>query len=363
MKEGWGMTRKKYFDTELLAVNRVKDLCCIDEYLDPYINDKDRKPIWDGEIQIHKNKRNSKGLKKDDILGIVNVQVKGVSHIGKFPPVYDYDVAKEDIQGFAKIGGTVFFVTLINQNSPFERTVYYKEFSPVDCNNLLAIINKQKRVKFTKFEDEKDSLKHILENFDNNCRKQISMVKAAIKLKSISEDDGKLFIEYTPKSNKIKNHTDFIEDFLSSKANAPLYFEPRNQKDIYIPIQDAKLIDIIVEFDNNKPVIINDKKYFNNVRRAKSREETRYYFDDIVTFFFRQGDDKRLHYKFNGNIDNQIKGLEFLLELMKLDSNFFAKEEINQFDYICGTLKKYKDVIEFYNLKDVFPGGDVSPVK
>lgn len=40
-------------DIETLAVNAVRDSIAVCDYMEPYLNDNDKTPSWDGDIYIH----------------------------------------------------------------------------------------------------------------------------------------------------------------------------------------------------------------------------------------------------------------------------------------------------------------------
>jgi len=84
------------------------------------IPDNDRTPSWDGNIQLYE----MSNLKKDNMQGIINVQVKGqsVKNIKKQSITYSVEVA--DLKNFRLVGGTIFFVVCPHRQGDGGSVIY-----------------------------------------------------------------------------------------------------------------------------------------------------------------------------------------------------------------------------------------------
>ena len=88
------------------------------DLLDPRLNQQDKGPSWDGEIDCYEQP----GKRKKDRVGSCKVQVKGksvqIEELDK--DVISYPVEVDDLRNYGIEGGVIFFVVLIadrNQNS------------------------------------------------------------------------------------------------------------------------------------------------------------------------------------------------------------------------------------------------------
>lgn len=53
-------------DIEVLAVNAVRESIAVCDYMEPYLNDNDKTPSWDGDIYIYDSREEEKRFQKFD---------------------------------------------------------------------------------------------------------------------------------------------------------------------------------------------------------------------------------------------------------------------------------------------------------
>ena len=103
-------------DIETLAVNAVRDSIALCDYMEPYLNDNDKTPSWDGDIYIY----TTPDRKKENLRGLIKSQIKGKEqsdltknsiHICTFDPIPYYDDRKHLLacgEGYIKQGSCTY---------------------------------------------------------------------------------------------------------------------------------------------------------------------------------------------------------------------------------------------------------------
>ena len=123
-------------NNEMLAVSFLKIAIAKTDYLVPHINDGDREPSWDGDIEVYR--KSGKVHSKDDLVLKVPIQVKGhaVQEVSKKKTI-SYPVETSDLRNYLTEGGTVFFVVHIDEFGD-KYQIYYSCLLPFELKKILA---------------------------------------------------------------------------------------------------------------------------------------------------------------------------------------------------------------------------------
>lgn len=98
---------------DVLGTSTIKAKFTFLKYCRPYINDGDKKPIWDGELFVYKHPTD---FKKDNLDFTLPLQVKTSFHDKKaLPKKSKYSVSVSDLKQYLKDGGILFLNVLVNQ--------------------------------------------------------------------------------------------------------------------------------------------------------------------------------------------------------------------------------------------------------
>lgn len=110
-------------DIESLATGAVEKAIAQTDYLTPYIDSKDKEPVWDGGIYAYHHA--SQYHSNDDLAGRVPIQVKG--HITANPDKEEvsFPIKIDDLRNYLVEGGTIFFVVYFD---PKRRTSMITRF-------------------------------------------------------------------------------------------------------------------------------------------------------------------------------------------------------------------------------------------
>lgn len=168
-------------NNEMLAVNYLNIALSKTDYLVPHINAGDREPSWDGDIEVYRKAGNVHA--KEDLVLKVPVQVKGkISKISKKKSI-TYPVEITDMRNYLNMGGTVFFVVLVDESGEKYR-IYYSCMLPFELKTVLKKSGNKKtqNMPMTALPDEKKAIANIFLNCANDMKRQ----KAAITADDVS---------------------------------------------------------------------------------------------------------------------------------------------------------------------------------
>lgn len=134
---------------EIQSISHLKKIISSTDHLVPNINENDREPSWDGDIYIYSD--NGNNHKKDNLIGRVPVQVKGISV--KFEPTSEtikFSINLSDLNNYYRERGALYFVIeVFNPESDrvddVKYKVYYRVLSTYRINKLLTKANEQKQ--------------------------------------------------------------------------------------------------------------------------------------------------------------------------------------------------------------------------
>lgn len=281
-------------NTEMLALNRLKDCIAYEKILESQIPENDKEPSWDGEILIYKNELHNA---INDGVSRVPVQVKGKccdELIGK--ETISFQVRYGDLRNYSNERGVVYFVIIVSENNKDLYSIYYNVLTPYKLNNLLC--NKEEKsgqqtvaLEMIKLNDKKfGELTKILRQYDDNWKKEIQI------------------LDNNNNAGKIKDifcNTSFSNNEIFEQFNqGNLYFYSKLENGNYGMILDknnAKLREIIKV---NDKVLLEDKVFYDYYEMYKENEE------DISIMF-----GKNITLKINSKKIQQNKNIDVIYEV------------------------------------------------
>ena len=165
-------------NTEIMAVSFLKLAIAKTAYLVPHINEGDREPSWDGDIEVYS--RPGAHHSKADLVQKVPIQVKGRSVVKisqKQTTSFPIDIS--DLQNFLTAGGTIFFVIDVDKTGDHAQ-IYYSCLLPYELRKILAKYGKQKtrNMPLVAFPKESDSIANVLLNCAQDIKKQRTAITA-----------------------------------------------------------------------------------------------------------------------------------------------------------------------------------------
>lgn len=162
---------------EGIAVSKVSLFLYRAKQMLPYISIQDKMPTWDGNILLYRRD----GKKAEDILGQLNVQVKGkISEELLDKSEISYQIEYKHLRNF-RITPTIFFVVIMD-NVGWKTSLFMATFTPKEILEILEIGKDKEpdqrktiylhKVTSTFRPDEADALFEKMKNFNNVCLRQ-----------------------------------------------------------------------------------------------------------------------------------------------------------------------------------------------
>lgn len=338
-------------DIEKLATSAVDESISKTDRLSSYINSKDKEPCWDGNIYIHEGKRHEKkNIKR------VSTQVKGkLVRNGTIKDRIKYQISYDDLKAYMMNGGTVFFVVYLDNVTGDKLQIYYTPLLPIKIKNILKTKKSSYRLEFKKFPNENSQKVEVLLNFYYDALKQASFVNKEVPTIEELKKQGvleSLTFQYTGVGTGVSHRS------LPKKMNGQSLTIYANTKggSIPIPVEYYDSISkIVLSGECEIPVSVSDKIFYSKFTKVTTAELEEWHIGSCVKVFYPNDEKTQnnitISIKISGTLKEQIKGIEFVLALIKEKS------------FVIGTVKipvvfddESLNVIKFNELPEILDG-------
>ena len=298
---------------EKLATSAVEESISKTDVLDPFVNDGDKEPSWDGNVYIYADKhKTKKGIKK------VPVQVKGEVRKKlplKKPP--KYLVSLIDLENWLNDGGVLLFVVLLSENGD-EKYIYYNALLPVKIRHLIKFSRgkKRKSISLTAFPDNNVQKVSVFLNFYSHMQKQTSYAQAP--LFSLDELEKKGVLENVSFSvttyGKRKSEYDIETAFLQNEVY--MYATVKGSS-IPQPLPDIPM-DLHISREMQGNVMVGDRIFYQSYRVIRSLEGEKILLGKSIVFkLFPDKNKGTLTYKLKGTLSDFIRDTECLIAVLE----------------------------------------------
>jgi hypothetical protein len=297
---------------ETMAVAAVQRHIARCDLVEPWVNEKDKEPCWDGFLYIYKTKRKT----KEPSINRVAVQVKGTEKKDLSQEEINVRVALSDLRSFLNIFGTIYFVVYING---LDSRIYYLDFTPVRIKSVLEKAKKNQKtigLKFKSFPNDIKEIENIVIDFADHCKRQASF--ADIRLDTIDELMKKesslcLSMFFTGRA--------WEEAFETALKYGTYLYKESESSPIPQPIGTIPL-DVSLTENITAPIIINGKQYYDNYKRVKSTKSTEFVIGESITIKVDNRNRERItiKYKPSDKLRMLAKDLEFMLDFLEASS-------------------------------------------
>ena len=343
------------------ATNAVRTSIIRNPYLSAYVDENDKTPVWDGFVNVYRDK--NPNHPKNSLFGRVPIQVKGKRMQNIMKDRIAHRVSKDDLRAFNSEGGVVFLVVLINDK--YETQIYYNDLLPLDLARELNKVAKKKSLSldFRRIPTDEDDLANLFLNFVINRKKQSGTV-----------DDEKLYF------NDWDNSLHSIEKYVFScsavdrSAKNPfeiftttpvyLYMKPKGFN-IEIPVD--RIDNGVITANNLHTIGIDDDIVYSETSTVWQHGLPSIYFGKGWSLKFQKDKNNAyskidLNIKLSGTLDERIKDGEFLVAViqkkyfmlndLKLPLNGLLKKDVEKILGILDTLKSLKSILNSLNIKE-----------
>lgn len=302
-------------DVESLAVSTVTSIISKTGYLVPCIPTKDKGPSFDGCILVYEHK--GMNHKKSDMVGCVDVQVKGC--ILQAPEVTktSYSIDISDLHNFLNAGGAMLLVVSFDLNGNHEQ-IYYSQLLPYELKRFLKDCTegqKKKSVPLIPMPENIDEISDLFMNFVRNFKLQRAYVGSSFEIdgdKVKKEDFGELSIGFTSVQDQSSHNYDFPFRYLFTHGT---YIYTDIGYDVRMPVDYIENISVIFS-DRQGVVKAGNKIFYRNFKRMifADHEEIRIGKSHRLILHM---DNKSLEYKYklNGSLKERLDDEKFFLKI------------------------------------------------
>ena len=309
-------------DLEKIATSAVVSEISKTDVLSGFISEGDKEPCWDGNIYIHEDSRKTKkNLKR------VPTQIKGKAvRIDKTEDSIKYSISHDDLYAYMIDGGTLFFVVYIDKDSGDVLQIYYSQLIQLKIMGIINQKNKTYSVLFNKFpKDNKEKVEIVYDTFANAQRQKSYAGK---KMPTIDELNSKglldsVSIHITAVGKEISPRT--IPRIMEGKP-VTIYANIKGNP-IGIPVEHYQRINNVTTYQEfNKRIFVNGIEFFDRYRIIYNSSEVKTVIGNCLTLTSPYlSEDKMdpvpvtLNIIIKGSLNEQIRGLTFILEIAKYE--------------------------------------------
>lgn len=121
-------------NVEMMGVGFAKLAIAKTDYLVPHINDNDKEPSWDGDVEVYRKAGDTHA--KSDLMLKVPVQIKGHKENNLRKQSIKYQIALSDLRNYLNAGGTTFMVVYVSEDGE-KSQIYYVTLLPFELKRLI----------------------------------------------------------------------------------------------------------------------------------------------------------------------------------------------------------------------------------
>jgi len=310
-------------DIESAAVSAIKSVIATTDYLQEFIQDKDKEPSIDGHIYVYSNKGDNHP--KNELIGKVPVQVKGEKGKNLSRKTIKHKAYIADLRNFRMMGGALFFIVRIDKDD--HKKIYYAALLPYVINLVLkAAKPKQKQISltFSEFPTAKNEISNLVIDFSRDMKKQEILKDGEYSLEQAAKEFDIRKMKFGMSYTGIGYTRGDLGDYM---LNHEMYFYASNQEGN---------INVVLDHIENVSSVITKLPY-----AVKTGEETFYQCYCVEhthegkallvgkSFKFKiTGNSIRFNYKLQGNLDEQVHDLQFLLAMFNNRNIYFGNTKL-----------------------------------
>ena len=345
---------------EILGVTRIKELIAKSDYLVPNINENDREPSWDGDIEVYRKPGDTH--RKDDLIIRVPIQVKG-SCQSKHPNTIPFSVDVSDLENYLVAGGTIFFVVYVDKDGE-RKSAYYCELLPYTLKKICTEATGQatKTIHLKKFPTHKKDISNRLLNFAEDMKKQFAAISAeSVSLNELMKD-GKpkeLSFSYTDIE---PNKADPFEYLFNNR----IYLYATFDHGVKLPVGEIKGVTMTSQLYYS-PVVVGNQLVYDRYTLLRSKERTTCRIGAGITLSTSEkGGKTNVSLTPAGGLSERIRDLEFMINAISnngfwingafVDLSTVSQEQkmaVNGVERLelLSTLKKIKRLLEILHVQ------------
>jgi hypothetical protein len=146
---------------ELTGIIKLKDCLIRSDFLQPYMNENDKTPSWDGYIYVY----GKQGKKKKDLLSRVSIQAKGKITDSIIGDKCNYPLNRSDLRNYLNDGGIILFVICMVNFDVYK--IYYESLTQLKLKRYIKAMNDQESTTLSLSTFPKNNITELTDIFFN----------------------------------------------------------------------------------------------------------------------------------------------------------------------------------------------------
>ena len=328
---------------EMLGVGSVRLAIDKTDYLVSNINDNDREPSWDGDVQVYRKSGDTH--KKEDLILKVPVQVKGHKENNLRKQSIKYSVDLSDLRNYLNCGGTTFLVVYVDEDGE-KSQIYYNNLLPFELRTLINKYGEQKSKQITlkALPKGKSEIAEIFLFAATHMKKQ----KAAISCQPISMDElissGQLSGVSFTYTKLPTNDVDLFDYML----NHDTYLYAKLPVGLELPVDHITGVSVI-EHNTQLTISVNGVEFYSNVEIKHKKDVKQLLIGKSVVVEYNKANNVcNIHIKLSGTLSQRIIDLDFIICLLEankfeVDGEAFqlSKEKLKRHEIDISKMKEH----------------------
>lgn len=346
---------------EQKAVNAIREVFDNVSGVLSALQENDRGPCVDGKLRIYESEK----LTKDNLLGEIDVQIKGTESKAKSSDHTKYKVSIADLRKFKEVyQGVLYFVVHVGTTN--ESKIFYKAYLPYELNDVLGRCSEgQKTVteRFKALPRDDCALYRLCVDFIANRSRQ--MTDNLIGFSSLQgwEERGEVFERFVlPK--RVMTPADFI-DLASWNSGSYLYGVTKSG--VYHLIEKVESVDRV---EMGKEEIVHAGDYSDAYMLMRGQDAGGRYMR-FGGFEIRLDGELKVSFSFKGDFEAQLKDAQLVREvvahgsllvdgILRLDGIEFCDFTVDEIDTRIGVLRKFMRLLDELAVKVSLEPGELT---
>ncbi len=299
-------------NVEMLGVKFVELAIAKTDYLVPHINDNDKEPSWDGDVEVYR--KSGDKHKKEDLFLKVPVQVKGHKENNLKKKTVKFSVEMADLKNYLNMGGTTFLVVYINEDGE-KHQIYYNTLLPYELKKLISKYGdkKSKRIELKPLPKDKGEIADVFLFAAMHMQKQKSVIMCdPVSMEELirSGQVTSFSFGYTRSFVDNDNPIEYLFDHET-------YIYAKLPFGIEIPVKHIKQIESTeTRFDS--PVTVNGVEFYTECEIAQKKDSFTLRLGKSTEIFIPKNMDREnFTFSLSGTLSERIKDEDFIIQAIE----------------------------------------------
>ena len=299
-------------NVELMGVEFVKLAIAKTDYLVPNINDNDREPSWDGNVEVYRKAGDFHS--KDDLIIKVPIQVKGHKENNVKKKSINYSVEISDLRNYLSAGGTTFIVVYVTDDGE-KSQIYYNNLLPFELKRLINKYGHQKtkRITLTALPKDKDDIAEVFLFAASHIKKQLPAVSCdPVSMEELIKNGQvkEFTLGYTCVPGKTEDPIEYLFDH-------DTYIYAKLPWGLELPVKHLMQIDVAgTTFDC--PISVNGVEFYSKYEVEKRKNSfTIKLGKSIKVITYQNGNKQNLTFALTGTLTERITDEDFMIQAIE----------------------------------------------